>query len=149
MTEPRPIAFWLKLVDGLLDERMTELLEEHGLTRRQWQLMTVLMNGPSTIDDLEERVRPLRQLDHGGETTDAGSGRTAADHLSELVESKWIEVSTERYALTDRGRIAYENLTVRVSGLQADLAGAVSPEEHKVLADLLGRMAQHLGWQGD
>jgi len=34
MTDQRPIGFWLKLVDRLIDERFALTLEEHGVTRR-------------------------------------------------------------------------------------------------------------------
>ena len=38
MENQRPIGFWLKLVDSLIDEQFASTLEEHGVTRRQWQL---------------------------------------------------------------------------------------------------------------
>ena len=42
MTAPRPLGFWLKLLDQLIDRRFEETLGEQGVSRRQWQLLTVL-----------------------------------------------------------------------------------------------------------
>ncbi|MCU1534906.1 MAG: transcriptional regulator, partial [Glaciihabitans sp.] len=37
MADQRPIGFWLKLVDRMIDEQFAATIEEHGVTRRQWQ----------------------------------------------------------------------------------------------------------------
>ncbi len=55
----RPIGFWLKLVDRLIDEQFAATLEEHGVTRRQWQLLNVLSREPATVEQLDAAVAPF------------------------------------------------------------------------------------------
>jgi hypothetical protein len=45
-TDRRPIGFWLKLVDRLIDERLGAPLGT--LSRRHWQVMNVVHHGPAT-----------------------------------------------------------------------------------------------------
>ena len=53
MTTVRPIGFWLKLVDRLIDDGFARTLEEHGVTRRQWQLLNVLSRQRATVEQLD------------------------------------------------------------------------------------------------
>jgi hypothetical protein len=72
MAPPRPIGFWLKLVDRLIDESFDSLLEEHGVTRRQWQLLNVLQRGPATLEQLDSAVAPFLREE---------AGESSAEHL--------------------------------------------------------------------
>jgi short-chain Z-isoprenyl diphosphate synthase len=38
----KPIGYWLKRLDMLLEESMTRTLAEHGVSRREWQALNVL-----------------------------------------------------------------------------------------------------------
>ena len=44
----RPIGYWLKKLDRLIDEQFERQLSEAGLSRRQWQLLNLLegVRGP-------------------------------------------------------------------------------------------------------
>ena len=55
-TDRRPIGFWLKLVDRLLDERLDETLGD--LTRRHWQVLNVLQQG--AVDQADFRQASTR-----------------------------------------------------------------------------------------
>ena len=63
-TDRRPIGFWLKLVDRLLDKRLDETLGD--LTRRHWQVLNVLQQGAVDQAGIDARVRPF--LDHESTT---------------------------------------------------------------------------------
>ncbi len=134
MTAPRPIGFWLKLVDRLIDEQFEELLEEHGVTRRQWQLLNVLERGPASLDQLDAAVAPF---------LDTGDAESSTEHLAELVESGWV---AEGYSLTDTGRTAFEGLRVVVEEMRQSTVESVSEEEYAATVDVLERMARNLGW---
>ena len=75
MTDQRPIGFWLKLVDRLIDERFANTLEEHGVTRRQWQLLNVLSRGNATGAQLDATLAPFLS---------AIDDETVKEHLAEL-----------------------------------------------------------------
>ncbi|KAB1659466.1 MarR family transcriptional regulator [Pseudoclavibacter chungangensis] len=147
MADERPIGFWLKLVDGLIEDRFAEVIEEHGVTRRQWQLMSVLVHGPATVEVLDERIAPFLR-DAGAEVREDGLVGSAA-HLAELVESGWVVGGAgEPYALTERGVGAAENLAKRVTELQNGLADGVAQAEYDATIATLAHFARNLGWDG-
>jgi hypothetical protein len=139
MDTPRPIGFWLKLVDRLIDEQFSSTLEEHGVTRRQWQLLNVLSSGPATVEQLDAAVAPFLS---------AEDSETSAEHLSELLESAWVDAAASGYELTDRGRAALERLATVVSTQRTVVAEGVTPDQYEQTVAVLERMARNLGWSG-
>jgi len=145
MTTVRPIGFWLKLVDRLIDDGFARTLEEHGVTRRQWQLLTILDANPATDEHLSAALRPFLQ----GEavTTADGEPATAQENLEELMESDWVVLEGGYYGLTDRGRTLFEKLRVVVGGLRDQASEGVSEADYETTLVTLERMATNLGWR--
>lgn len=140
MANPRPIGYWLKLVDRLIDERFAAIIEEHGVTRQQWQLLNVLQNEPSTVEQLDQAIAPFIQ---------PGAEETAIEHLAELVDSEWITIDGLLYSLTERGRSAFGRLQEVVDALRAQTGEGLSPEQYATTLSALERMAVNLGWQDE
>lgn len=136
----RPIGFWLKLVDRLIEEHFVEVLEEHGVTRRQWQLLNVLAAGESPVERLDAAVEPF---------LDGSEAGIAADHLTELIESGWVAATPNGYELTDRGATAHERLGAVVDRVRSALTGEVSVDDYATTMRTLEAMARNLGWSGD
>jgi hypothetical protein len=148
MDAHRPIGFWLKLVDGLIDERFASTLEEHGVTRRQWQLLNVLSRGPATVEQLDAAVAPFL----AAATTSSGEPgepESSAEHLSELIESAWVDATATGYELTERGHTAFDALEETVGKLRAELSDGLTPEQYTETVAALERMARNLGWSGE
>lgn len=59
MMGQRPLDFWLRLVDDLLNERVDSALEEHGVTRRQWAMINLLTSGTASRADLDAALAPF------------------------------------------------------------------------------------------
>jgi hypothetical protein len=137
MPAPRPIGFWLKLVDRLIDQRFDAVLEEHGVTRRQWQLLNVLQRGPATLEQLDAAVAPFFESD---------AGESSAEHLEELVVSGWVAPG---YSLTDTGETALQGLGHAVGELRGEMSEGVDEEEYAATLAVLERMARNLGWSED
>ncbi len=137
MDTPRPIGFWLKLVDRLIDEQFQATLEEHGVTRRQWQLLNVLHAQNATIEQLDAAVAPF-----------LGADETSAENLTELVESEWVESAAEGYSLTERGRAALDRLSQVVATQRTAIAQGITPDEYQLAVSVLERMAANLGYEG-
>lgn len=131
----RPIGFWLKLVDRLIDERFAGIIEEHGVTRRQWQLLGSISAGHGTVAELDAAIAPF-----------LATGETSADHLAELVESDWLSFDGASFALTERGTIAFTALSEVVEGLRGTVAQGLSPEEYAAAVGALETMARNLGY---
>lgn len=143
MDTPRPIGYWLKLVDRLIDEQFENTLDEHGVTRRQWQLLNVLTKGPATVEQLDAAVAPFLAA-----ATRDDPAETSAEHLAELVDSAWVEVSPAGYGLTERGRSAFDRLEGVVAAQRTHVAEGVTPDEYTQTVAVLERMARNLGWSG-
>jgi DNA-binding MarR family transcriptional regulator len=139
MTPQRPIGYWLKLVDRLLDEQFEETMEEHGVTRRQWQLMNLLADKPSTAAELTEALGPFIP-----ET--AGEG--PQEPVEELVESGWVSNEDGHYTLTDTGRASLASLGDVVDRTRAKVIQGIGEEEYTATLDVLERIARNLGWNG-
>ncbi len=138
MADQPPIGFWLKLVDRLIEDRFAQAIEEHGVTRRQWQLLNVLMRGPATAEELDTAVAPFLEE---GETT-------SIEHLTELIDSGWVDAAPEGYGLTPRGETAFGALREVVDGLRELAASGIQQEEYETTVATLEQMARNLGWTG-
>ena len=138
MTTPRPIGFWLKLVDRLIDEQFASTLEEHGVTRRQWQLLNVLSTEPATVEALDAAVAPFLASDNEESST---------EHLAELVDSGWVSLTSVGYELTERGRGALERLSQVVAGQRTQMTEGLTVEQYDEALAVLETMARNLGWR--
>jgi DNA-binding MarR family transcriptional regulator len=141
MTDQRPIGFWLTLVDRLITDEFAEALEEHGVTRRQWELLQVLSAGSATVAQLDSAISPF--LARATEETDAES---SVEHLSELIESGWVDSTASGYELTDRGRVAYDKLAEVVEDGRDRAVEGISPDEYSAMTATLERIARNMGW---
>lgn len=132
----RPIGYWLKLVDKLIEERFAAIIEEHGVTRRQWQLLSVIAASSATSEQLDVVIAPF---------IEQGTTERAADHLAELVESGWVTTDAAEYTITDRGTIAFSRLSEVVDGLRNSVAQGLSEDEYATTVRALETMARNLG----
>ena len=137
MDAPRPIGYWLKLVDRLIEEQFASTLEEHGVTRRQWQLLNVLSQGPATVEQLDTAVAPF-----------LAAGESSPEQLSELIDSAWVDATPSGYELTERGRGAFDRLEAVVATQRTLDAQGVTPAEYEQTVAVLERMARNLGFEG-
>jgi hypothetical protein len=138
MAEQRPIGYWLKLVDQLIEKQFATTLDEHGVTRRQWQLLNVLSRSSATVEQLDDAIAPC--LD--------GATESAAEHLTELIESAWVDATAHGYELTDRGYTAFSTLADVVAKQRALVAQGIDEKEYAATLSVLERMARNLGFTG-
>jgi hypothetical protein len=136
MADQRPIGYWLRLVDGLINDQFAHTLDEHGVTRMQWQLLNVLARGQASVEMLDAAVAPF--LVAGGETT--------LDHLTELIESAWVDATPTGYELTERGHGALDRLTKVVAEQRTVMSAGVAESEYRTTTSTLETMARNLGW---
>ena len=128
----RPVGFWLKLVDRLIDARLDASLGD--LSRRHWQVLNVVQQGPANQTEIDARIRPF--LDAEGTTA-----REAAD----LRERGWI-TGTVPLELTERGTQEFQRLLMLVSADRKHLMVGIAPEEYASTVSVLERMARNFGW---
>ena len=135
----RSLAYWLALVDRLVEERFSTALEEHGVTRLQWRILGVLSAGASSSEELDTALAELPPTD--GEST-------PSEELDELMDSGWVLAGDGRFSLTERGQSAHDGLAEVVTELRVTLVADVSEADQDQAAMTLERMARNLGWDG-
>ena len=125
----------------MIDEQFASTLEEHGVTRRQWQLLNVLAQEPSTVEQLDAAVAPFLVA-----APDGGERESSVEHLTELIDSAWVDATPTGYELTERGRIALDKLSEVVAAQRTLAMEGVTPEEYEQTVAVLERVARNLGW---
>jgi len=133
----RTLAHWLALVDRLVERSFAGALEEHGITRMQWRILTALGDGPATAEQLDVALADLPAFD---------DDQTAAEQLDELVESGWVDAEGA-YSLTERGRTAHGHIVDAVAELRTTALADITPDEEAATIAVLERMARNLGWE--
>ena len=130
----RPIGYWLKNLDRLLDEQFERQLGDAGLSRRQWQLINFLEDGPRSVPELHTELEPFLQ-DAPDDLHDALSG---------LVGRGWADSQDEIVALTEIGQAQFGLVRAKVAELRQTLMIGISAEEYQATTDVLIRMAANL-----
>ena len=132
-TDGRPIGFWLKLVDGLLDKRLEASLGD--LSRRHWQVLNVVRQGRASQDEIDTRVRPF-----------IGSEGTTAREVADLQQRGWLASGPAMLELTELGTYEFARLFELVSADRTTLMIGIAPEEYASTMSVLERMARNMGW---
>jgi DNA-binding MarR family transcriptional regulator len=131
----RPIGYWLKRLDRLIEEHFERTLAGEGVTRRQWQALNTLHQRPSTQAELAEALQPFL-------VDDPGAGRRV---IHELVVRGWVRQGEgDRLALTPAGAGAHAGLLERIQATRQLLVRGVTHEEYLAAIDVLRRMAENL-----
>jgi len=132
-TDGRPIGFWLKLVDRLIDTRLEASLG--GLSRRHWQVLNVARQGRASQSEIDARVRPF-----------IGSEGTTVQEVADLLQRGWLISGTATLELTELGTSELARLLELVSADRTTLMIGIAPEEYASTVSVLERMARNLGW---
>ncbi len=130
----RPIGYWLKKLDRLIDQQFERQLEEAGLSRRQWQLLNLLEDGPRSTPELQSELEPFLQDDPDD----------LSDALSGLVTRGWADSQENVVTLTGTGRAQFGLVKAKVAELRQALTAGISADEYQATIDVLARMAANL-----
>jgi DNA-binding MarR family transcriptional regulator len=130
----KPIGYWLKKVDRLIDGQFERQLAEARLSRRQWQLLNLLEDGPRSVPELETELQPFLQE----------APNELSDALSGLVSRGWAESADDMVGLTETGRAQFGLLKAKVAELRQAATAGISPAEYQTTIDVLSRMAANL-----
>jgi hypothetical protein len=144
MDTQQPISYWVKLVDRLIDGLFASTLEEHGITRRQWQLLNVLSKGAAGVELLDIEIAPYLSPANTSVPLTTGAHTTSLESLDELVESDWLTTDGVVYELTNRGRTVVERLIAVVADERTRATVGVTPEHYDTAVAVLETMAHNL-----
>ncbi|MCF6472793.1 hypothetical protein FAF44_31010 [Nonomuraea sp. MG754425] len=113
----RPIGYWLKHLDTLLEHAMDDVLP---VSRREWQVLNATANGadPRALDAFDAIDEATRRLTERG----------------------WLAGGQ----LTDAGRAAHTEIAERVGAFRRRSMAGVTPQEYQATVGVLRRMAANL-----
>lgn len=138
METPKPIGYWLKHLDGLLEEHFAATLAEHRLTRRQWQALNVLEAGPCTRESLRGGLAPFLS----GEQADTlGDVLDVLDGPGGLIRRGWVEAADGLLTLTPSGYAGRAGASARVMRTREVVLGDLTPEQFAETVRTLAVMA--------
>jgi DNA-binding MarR family transcriptional regulator len=130
----RPIGYWLKKLDRLIDTQFELQLSTARLSRRQWQLLNLLENNPRSVPELESALEPFLE----------GAAAELSDAVAGLVTRGWAESTDNIVNLTEIGQEQFEIAKATAAELRQTLTRGISPEEYGTTVDVLARMAANL-----
>jgi DNA-binding MarR family transcriptional regulator len=123
-----------RAIDGALDPT----LAAEDLSRRHWQTMNFLHQGPSDAPALAEALRPFW-----------GEGAITLDEvLSDLEHQALVTNDEGRYALTAAGTATRAKLASQVDATRRRLVDDVTREEYRATVEVLQRMTANLEGEG-
>ncbi|TDC86102.1 hypothetical protein E1193_00015 [Micromonospora sp. KC606] len=133
--EQRPLGYWLRYIDGAIEESLGRLFAADGLNRRGWQVLNTISYDPITIAKLDETMAAFLSVDEP----------TMRPYVDRFVEWGWAHVADDgAVALTDEGRQAHQRVSEQSGALRVRMMECLSSEEHEALMELLQRLATHL-----
>ena len=138
--EPRkPVGYWVKHLDTLLEKAFDHALANRGVRRRHWQVLNALRAGPVTRAEITEALLPFW----------VAASVTQTDVVDDLVRRGWAEIAPadvgrETYRLTPEGEVAHQAIERDVVALRAQIAEGFSQREFNGVLDALARMAANL-----
>jgi DNA-binding MarR family transcriptional regulator len=130
----RPIGYWLNKLDRLIDGHFEGQLGDAGLSRRQWQLLNLLVDGPRSVPELQTELEPFLH--------DAPDDLSEA--LSGLVSRGWADSQDNIVTLTETGQLQFSLVKAKVAEVRQALMAGISPQEYQATIDILRRMAANL-----
>jgi hypothetical protein len=130
----RPIGYWLKHLDGLIEASFEQVLADERLDRRQWQVLNSLHDAPANRAELDTALAPFLASDPDG----------VHRALIELRRRGWVAQADSRFALTADGSGAFEGVSAKVSATRQRVRAGVTDAEYLATVGVLERMAANL-----
>ena len=131
MAEERPIGWWVRRLDALLEEAVDAVVTGEGLTRRHWQVLHALAAGPA---DAAEVLAALADFPGDVETV-----------VSDLVARGWVaRMGDGRVGLTPDGVAAHDRVSRAVGRVRRHVADGLSRSEYERTILVLARMVTNI-----
>lgn len=133
----RPIGYWLKLVDHLLDAAFLETLGESGLSRRHWQILNLVSDKTRTEDEIDIALAPF-----------LGVRNASGPFVDDLVRIGWVDVTDGMVTMTEAGTAGSAGIRDNVAKQRDRVAVGIDASAWHTTMETLQAMAKNLGWRG-
>ena len=132
MQGQRPIGWWVKRLDELLEQGLDAVVAGEGLGRRHWQVLQSAAGGPVDRAALSAALGPF--------ATPGELDGVVAD----LTSRGWLRADGGTLGLTDDGRAAHTRLAAAVGAFRRSVTAGMSEEEYARTVAGLARMVANL-----
>ncbi|WP_069160258.1 hypothetical protein [Nocardia altamirensis] len=133
MALQRRIGYWLVELDRLINERFDEDLAAGELSRRHWQILHSLADGPQRADEVRAALDAF--LHDPAEW---------ADELTALLARGLLVADADLLALTDAGRAVHDAAWIRIGARRRQMAEGISDEQFAETLRVLEKMAVNM-----
>ena len=134
--EFRPVGFWVRLLDRLIEEGLDAALRPLGLTRRQWQLLNLLAVAPRSAEAV------------GRELEAFFSDRCTADQVVSSTREQGLIVLEEGcLTLTEAGAARLSEAAHVVRAARERISVGVNRADYATTVATLEGMCRNLGWE--
>jgi hypothetical protein len=124
----RPIGYWLKHLDTLIELTFERTLQAEHLSRRHWQILNVVAAGDVDGAGVRHALAPFE----------------VGNEIDELATRGWLANMAGRFELTESGRTAHNRLLAQVQTARQRMVRDVSEDEYRGVVSTLQRMASNL-----
>lgn len=131
----RPIGYWLKHLDRLLEQTFERTLEAEHLTRRHWQVLNTLIAGPTANRSLAAALEPF-----------IGDNPTALNGvMNDLLRRGWVlEREDGDFELSAEGRSSHAVVMQKVAATRQLVRRGISDDDYVAVVAILQRMSSNL-----
>jgi DNA-binding MarR family transcriptional regulator len=131
MDDERPIGWWVKRLDALLEEALDSVVATEGLTRRHWQVLHMLAGGADQESDLVAAL-----ADFPGD---------ALAVVTDLAARGWVDRPRAGVVLlTAEGASAHDRVLRAVNRVRRHTADGLSRQEYERTVLVLTRMVENV-----
>jgi hypothetical protein len=131
----RPIGWWLKRLDRLIEASFEDALTKAGMDRRQWQTLNAMAGRAVREAELAEALSPFVE----------GSHTELRRVVRDLQARGWVtQDNSETLALTADGASARMDASTSVVPIRERLSEGISVEDYQRTINALQRMAANL-----
>jgi hypothetical protein len=128
----KPIGYWLKTLDRLIDENFDRALAAEGAQRRHWQILNIVKTSPATKAKIAAALDPFW----------TGGAITLDEALADLTRRGWI-TGQEPHKLTQSGDKALDAIRQRTN-LREKITAGLTAEQYTQTVAVLEQMAANL-----
>ncbi|HEV7899740.1 MAG TPA: hypothetical protein VGP31_18040 [Planosporangium sp.] len=137
--QDKPLGYWLRYLDRLIEGCFEAALGDDALSRRHWQLLNLLRAHPAHPAEIVESMWPFW-----------GEGAATPDEIIRgLVRRGWAQRGRDgRFRLTLEGEAARDEISVKAQLVRRALTDGVTSDEYDMVVETLRRMADNLAKAG-
>ncbi|WP_067544513.1 MarR family winged helix-turn-helix transcriptional regulator [Nocardia crassostreae] len=131
----KPLGYYLRHIDQMLEQNFAALLAAHGLVRRSWQIVNTISAAPATLTDLDRAHAHF--LD--------AAEPTVAPHVADLVDRGWLAVDADgNHTLTIAGETGCRSVAELIDAERAAVIDGLGPDGYATLIGMMQRIADNV-----